>query len=131
MPLTRTVKGEKPDIAKMVRAEAQRVASKAAKVIAARAAKGLDINDRPFAPYDAEYRRSEGGHGVDLGGLVSGGLLATLVVTVVFRGVDAVITVKPAPQHMKVGALLHTGTPNMRARPWLGFSPRDLVVLRS
>lgn len=127
MPLTRTVSGPKPKID--VEGHARAVAKKAADVIRARVIRGLDIFDRPFAGYDKEYAKTNGAR-VDLGGLDPGGLLATLVVVVERRGTDWVIVVKPAPQHMKVGALLQSGTPNMKARPWLGFSPRDLVTLR-
>lgn len=37
---------------------------------------------------------------------------------------------KRGPAHNAVGAYLHQGTPTMKARPWLGLSPRDLADLR-
>jgi hypothetical protein len=127
MGVTRRVTGERPRID--VDADAAAIAARLPAVIRERVAAGLDIFDRPFAPYDRDYAVVAGAR-VDLDGGAPGGLLSTLRVTV-RRTADGVvvITVAPDAAHMKVGTFLHNGTPTMKPRPWLGLSPRDLVVL--
>jgi hypothetical protein len=98
-------------------------------LLRARVARGLDIFDRAFASYDPDYARLTD-PGVDLDGGQPGGLLSTLVVRVRIEQGRAIITIAPDAAHMAVGTYLHRGTPKMNARPWLGLSPRDLVVLR-
>lgn len=120
--------GKAPDLAAIVGADAARRAAAIPALIRARVKAGRDIFDRPFAPYDREYAAENRG-AVDLDAGGPGGLLATLVVRVVRRGADVVITVAPDTVHARVGAFLHNGTPQMKPRPWLGLSPKDLVVL--
>ncbi len=113
-----------------VAAFARRVAAEIPAIIRARVARGVDVFDRPFAPYDRDYAKQEGSTKVDLDAGGPGGLLSTLVVTVRLTADGAVVTVAPDAAHAKVGSFLHRGTPTMKPRPWLGLSPRDLVVLR-
>jgi hypothetical protein len=37
----------------------------------------------------------------------------------------------PGTAHNRVGAWLHYGTPQMRPRPWLGLSPKDLQAIKA
>lgn len=99
-------------------------------IIRARVTRGLDIRDRPFAAYDAEYARVVGGR-VDLDAGAAGGLLSTLRVTLRTVGDVVAVSVMPDPPHMQVGVYLHRGTKHMPARPWLGLSPRDVLALRA
>lgn len=112
-----------------VAAAARAAAAVIPKIIRERIARGRDIFDRPFASYDTEYARLVGGR-VDLGAGDPGGLLATLVVRIDITADRAVVVVAPDAKHAAVGSYLHNGTPKMKARPWLGLSPADLVVLR-
>lgn len=123
-----------------------------------RVARGLDVDDKPFAPYSASYRETLGKMGespsaVDL--RLTGGLLNSVRLTRTEKGKDWVTLVfapdagaspqvrapsrgKPRAKrtgrrsaaHNVVGHWLHHGTPRMRPRPWLGLSPKDRQKLR-
>lgn len=161
-------KGEKAAID--VLAIAKRVAAFAPGLIIDRVDAGLDIKDKPFAPYSPNYQAAlalaNEDTKVDLrltGGLINSVKVRRIVrkstgVVVVHVGPDAgtsprvplappwVVrdtearaawmknpprrTGKRGPPHNAVGAYLHQGTPTMRARPWLGLSPRDVADLR-
>ena len=108
---------------------ARRLAALLPGVIRARVAEGRDTLDRPFARYTRKYAREEPGR-VDLDAGQTGGLLSTLRVVVQRTRDGFVIIVSPDAAHMRAGAALHLGTPTMHPRPWLGLSPRDMVVLR-
>lgn len=105
------------------------LANKCLEIIKARCAQGLDITDRPFARYDEDYAKIVGGN-VDLTVKKNAVLFKTLKATVRMVPGGAVITIAPASGLAVLGTLLQRGTPSMPARPWLGMSPRDLVVLR-
>ena len=117
------------ELLKRLRVLARAAAAEIPRIIRARVSRGLDIHDVPFAGYDVDYAKRNGG-AVDLADGASGGLLATLQVTVRDTPNGAVVVVVPDAAHARVGSYLHNGTPKMKARPWLGLSPRDLVELR-
>jgi hypothetical protein len=118
--------------------------------------KGLDINDKPFAPYSASYREqlAEMGEGADVDLRQTGGLLNSVRHVKTDKGKDVITlhfapdagssaqvkaprtgkarakrTGKRSPAHNVVGYWLHHGTPRMRPRPWLGLSPKDRQAL--
>ncbi len=128
MGVTRRVSGPRPVID--VAGDAARVAEVIADVIRRRVRSGVDIFDRPFVPYAEGYARRNASGVVDLKTEQPGGLLDTLRVTVSRSGERITITVAPSPENARVGTFLHHGTPTMRARPWLGLSPRDLATLQ-
>lgn len=141
VPLTVKRTGKPPDLAKKARALGYKLAGEIRKIVVARVAAGLDIHDRPFAPYVPSYAEDNPGP-VDLNRNAvaqprkgkrpgkANALMARLVITVTNRGDDVVITLKADAAHAAVGSYLHKGTPTMSPRPWLGLSPRDLIVLR-
>lgn len=118
---------------------------------------GLDIDDKPFAPYSASYREAltEMGEATDVDLRLTGGLLNSVKHTSTERvSPDVVVltfapdtgtspqvrppsrgkprakrTGKRGPAHNLVGYWLQHGTPRMRSRPWLGLSPSDLKKL--
>lgn len=149
---------------------AKRIAAFAPGLIIDRVDAGLDIKDRPFAAYSANYQAAllmaHEDTKVDL--RLTGGLINSVKVRRIVRKSDGVVVVhigpdagtsprvplappwvvgdaearaawmkdpprrngKRGPPHNAVGAYLHKGTPTMKARPWLGLSPRDVVDLR-
>jgi hypothetical protein len=161
-------KGEKARID--VPTIAKRIAAFSPGLIIDRVDAGLDISDKPFAPYSPNYRAAlalaNEDQKVDL--RLSGGLINSVKVRRIVRKSDGVVVVhigpdagtsprvplappwvvndpqaraawaknpprrrgKRGPPHNAVGAYLHQGTPTMKARPWLGLSPRDLADLR-
>ncbi len=141
--MTLTVKrtGTPPDLTKKARALGYKIAGEIRKLVVARVAAGLDIHDRPFAPYAPSYAEDNPGP-VDLNrGAVAqpragkrpgkaNALMARLVTTVTASGDTVTIIIKPDTAHADVGTYLHKGTPHMPPRPWLGLSGKDLLALR-
>lgn len=118
--------------------------------------RGLDINDKPFAPYSSGYRRTLGkmGEAADVDLRMTGGLLNSVRLVKTEKG-RGIITLHFAPDagaspqvkapqkgkpraqrtgrrsaaHNVIGYWLQKGTPRMRPRPWLGLSPKDRRTL--
>lgn len=118
--------------------------------------RGLDINDKPFAPYSPGYRQTLGemGEAADVDLRMTGGLLNSVRLVKAEKGkgtitmhfapdagsspqVKAPTKGKPRAQrtgrrsaaHNVIGYWLQKGTPRMRPRPWLGLSPKDRRTL--
>lgn len=123
-----------------------------------RTARGVDANDRAFAPYSASYIRKlvAGGEDVRVDLRLTGGLLNSVkVVRTERRGNATIIVIAPdtgtshavtltggraarsregarALPHNVVGAYLHRGIkPHLPPRPWLRLSPRDIAGMRT
>ncbi len=127
MGVTRRVTGKKPKIDTAPPA-LRALANRMLEIIKARCAQGLDIYDKPFASYDPEYARVVGSK-VDLTVKKNAVLFKTLKATVQVSGPVATITIRPASGLAELAALLQLGAGHLPARPFLGLSPRDLVVL--
>lgn len=136
-----------------VDAIAKAVAARVPGLVARRVDAGLDIFDRPFAPYRGSYMHAltKGGESTVVDLRLTGGMLASVKVREVRRdGDDVVIVIAPdagtspavsladgkakrtgrrGPPHNVVGYWIHHGTPTMPARPWLGLSPSDMSKL--
>ena len=136
------------------RAIAELVAALVVGHIRERCERGLDIHDKPFAPYSESYKRTLQKLGrslspVDM--LLSGGMLGSVKVVertedtiVIGLGTGASRVVRPpskrrrarrsagarGPAHNLLGAWHQTGEGNLPAREWFGVSPRGDTDIR-
>lgn len=121
-------------------------------VIVQRVDAGRDINDKAFAGYSSGYVKAlaKAGQNTNVDLRLTGGMLASVkarsvVLTKdkleIFFAPDA--GTSPAvslgktmhrtgargPAHNIVGEYIHTGTPHMKPRPWMGLSPKDKAAV--
>lgn len=118
-----------------------------------RTAQGIDATGAAFAPYTSRYRRTLNRMGEDTSEdlRLTGGLMNSIKVRdkrVTAAGVEVVIapdtgtsprvaavdgrakrTGERGPPHNVLGYWLHHGTPQMRARPFMGLSPEQQAEL--
>ena len=115
---------------------------------------GRDIHDKPFAKYSGSYMHAlvAGNESTVVDLRLTGGMLNSVKLRDTKRsgeGLELIFgpdtgtspavsladgrakrTAKRGPPHNVVGYWIHHGTPTMKARPWLGLSPRDMASLK-
>lgn len=152
MSVTLKVTGQRQRVD--VGAIAKVIAGLAPGLILKRTAAGFDITDKRFAPYTTGYARAlaEAGEDGRVDLRVTGGMLNSVKVRSIEVTADrAVVVIAPdggtapavslaeggakrtgkrGPPNNAKGYWLHNGTPEMRARPWLGLSPKDRAVIQ-